>query len=69
MKPIKKFTLPINETYFALLKIGYTNYDTGIVKAKGYFAYKRGKYKDHIVEGPKWYKFPLENMKHWKEIK
>lgn len=60
--------MDINETYFGLLKIGYTNQDTGMVKAKGYFAYKRGICKDIIIEGPKWYTFPLEKMKHWKEI-
>ena len=69
MKAIKKFTLDINETYFGLIKIRYVNNNTGMVKAKGYFAYKRGILKDQIVEGPKTYVFPLETMKHWKEIK
>jgi hypothetical protein len=69
MTAIKKFSLDENETYFGLIKITYKNDDTGIVKAKGFFAYKRGLLKDQIVEGPKTYEFPLENMKHWKEIK
>ena len=66
---IKKYTLDINETYFAIMKIIYKNDDTGMVKVKGFFAYKKGEYQDCIVEGPKVYTFPLETMKHWKEIK
>ena len=66
---IKKYTLDINETYFAIMETIYKNDDTGMVKVKGFFAYKKGQYKDFIVEGPKVYTFPLEVMQHWKEIK
>jgi len=68
MKPIKKYSLPINETYFGILKVKYKNEEKGIIKVKGFFAYKRGEYKDYIVEGPKTYTFPIKSMEHWQEI-
>ena len=60
---MNKYTLPINETYFCIMHIYYSNETT--TKVKGFFAYKRGILKDRIVEGPRIYKFGTETMKYW----
>ena len=68
MKTIKKFYVEGNEIYFGLQQMRYKQDDTTIVQAKGYFAYRNGEARDSVIEKSKWYEFPLENMKYWKEI-
>lgn len=71
MRIIKKFTWSEDqaEIYFGLIKILYIPHNTTYVKVKGIFAYRRGLYKDFILQGPSWYKIKLDVMKHWIEIK
>ena len=70
MKNMKKYTWDLDhaELYFGVIKVLKIPVDRDYLKIKGILAYRRGLYKDFILQGPTWFKIKISAYKHWKLI-